>query len=133
MSKATKKPTTEVEEPKTIEEPTTEVEAEQVEETFSGLAVSRTNVKMAKLSRKMKFIKSIMAAEPETSVDALTKLLYPDWENMTQEKFENVEWYVKDMLLPLLETSPEEVYKEALDEEQSKLLTQDEAKEKYTW
>ena len=103
------------------------------EQAYSGLAVQRTNVKMAKISAKMKTVRSIVEAQPDITDEELTQLLYPEWETFTREDFENKEWYVTEKLRPLLDKSPEEVYQEVLDEEQAKMLSIDDAKAKFTW
>jgi len=103
-------------------------------EQYSGLAIQRTNVKMNKISHKMKDVRKIVEAiEGEVFTEELTKILYPEWEEMSMEEFENKTWYVEEKLLPLLSKSPEDVYQEVLDEEQAKLLPIEKAKKKFTW
>jgi len=102
--------------------------------SYSGLAIQRTNVKMNKIAKKMKEVRKIIDAwEGEVFAEELTKVLYPDWEEMTMEDFENKTWYVEEKLLPLLTKEPKEVYQEVLDEEQAKLLPIEKAKETFTW
>ncbi len=103
------------------------------EQAFSGLAIQKTNIRMNKLSHVMKEVRIFTDDNKDITINELTKLLYPDWELMTQDKFENQEWYVGEKLLPLLEKSPTDVYQEALEEEQAKLLSIDDAKDKFTW
>ena len=103
-------------------------------ETYSGLAIQRTNVKMNKISKKMRDVRKLVdAVEGEVFAEEITKILYPEWEEMTLEDFENKTWYVEEKLLPLLSQSPDDVYQEVLEEEQAKLLPIEKAKKKFVW
>ena len=52
---------------------------------------------------------------------------------MTLESFEGKVWYVEEKLRPLLDKDPAQVYQEALEEEQAKILSIDDAKKEFTW
>ena len=103
------------------------------ERSFSGMAVQKANVRMHKLSHTMKEVRLFTEATPEITIEELTKLLYPDWEEFTKEEFEGKEWYVEEKLVPLLTKNPADVYQEALEEEQAKILSVDDAKKEFTW
>jgi len=109
------------------------VETPVEEKSYSGLAVQKTNVKMHKLTHVMKQVKLYKTENPDITVDELTKKLYPNWEELTMEQFENKEWYVEEMLLPLLTQNSNDVYQKALEEEQAKLLSIDDAKKEFSW
>jgi len=111
-------------------EPTTPVVEER---SFSGQAVQKANIRMHKLSHVMKEVRVFTTEKPDYTIDELTKFLYPEWEEMTLEVFEGKEWYVEEKLVPLLKQDPAEVYQEALEEEQAKLLSVTDAKAEFTW
>ncbi len=103
------------------------------ERHFSGIAVQKANMRMHKLSHVMREVRIFTTENPDILVNELTKLLYPDWEELTLDQFEGKEWYVEEKLLPLLKKDPADVYQEALEEEQAKVLSVDDAKKEFTW
>ena len=100
---------------------------------YAGIAIQKANIRMHKLSHTMRELKAIVEAEPDITPVEATKILYEDWENLTLDQFEGKTWYVEEKLLPLLNKDPKEVYTEALEEEQAKLLSIDDAQTKFTW
>ena len=113
-------------------EPATPV-APVEERSFSGLAVQKANIRMHKLSHTMKEVRIFTTDNPEISNEDLTKALYPDWETMSMDSFEGKVWYVEEKLRPLLLKAPADVYQDALEEEQAKILSIDDAKKEFVW
>ena len=99
---------------------------------YSGIAKQRANVKFARLAKSMKPLKAMVTDNPEMLGEELTKILYPEWEEMTLEDFEGKVWYVQEKLIPILDKS-DQVYDEMIEEEQAKLLDIDQAKTKLGW
>jgi len=100
----------------------------------SGLAVQRANVRFSKLGKSVKELKAIIEETgSDAPIEEYAKKFYPEWETMTQEEFENKQWYIKERLLPLVDKDPKEVYESIVDEEQAKLLDEEEVVDTFGW
>lgn len=103
------------------------------ERQYSGIVVQKANIRMHKLSHTMKEVRLVTEAQPDITIEELTKVLYPNWEDLTKDEFEGKEWYVEEKLVPLLAKNPKEVYHEALEEEAAKILSVTDAEKEFTW
>ena len=96
-------------------------------------AVSSANVRFMKLGRAITKLKESIETTGSSDPVELVKAQYPNWEQMTRDEFDGKVWYIREMLMPILEKNSKEVFEDIYAEEEAKILGSEEVIEKYSW
>jgi len=96
-------------------------------------AVSSANVRFMKLGRAVSKLKETIEETGSKEPVELVKHQYPNWEDMTKDEFDGKVWYIREMLLPILNRDPNDVFEEFYQEEEARILGSEEVIEKYSW
>ena len=101
--------------------------------TKINAAVSSANVRFMKLGRAVTKLKESIEETGSSDPVELVKAQYPNWEELTRDEFDGKTWYIREMLLPLLDKKSKDVFEEIYQEEEAKILGSEEVIEKYSW
>jgi hypothetical protein len=96
-------------------------------------AVSSANIRFMKLGRAVTKLKESIEETGSKETVELAKHQYPNWKEMTRDEFEGKVWYIREMLLPILDKDSKEVFEDIYAEEEAKILGSEEVIEKYSW